>query len=112
MINPLEINLFNSIIYGRNLEEVFFREEVAGYLSVTFSNNLFRTTNSQLNSNNSILNENPLFKEPNNSDFSLTETSPAVGKAIPGSTSFDIRGQLRDSTPDLGAYEFIPTERE
>lgn len=112
IINPLEVILLNSIIYGRNSEEIFFDERVANNLTISFSHDLFRSTNPQLNTNSSILNENPLFKEPANSDFSLTKTSPAIGKALPGAILIDIRGQVRDMSPDIGAYEFVPKEEE
>lgn len=111
IINPLEVNLLNSIVYGRNPEEIFIDEEVAENISFSFSHSLFRSSNSQLSANNSILNENPLFKEPG-IDFNLTEASPLIGRALPTNISTDIAGKPRKIIPDIGAYEFLPEEQQ
>ena len=55
---------------------------------------------------NVIINQSPKFKDKTESDFHLTEDSPAIdaGNSSTDGTS-DIEGNTR-STPDLGAFEF------
>ena len=53
---------------------------------------------------NVIINQSPKFKDNTESDFHLTEDSPAIDAGI-GPSDIDIEGNPRN-TPDLGAYEF------
>lgn len=111
IIAPLETNLVNSIFYGRNDEEIIFAESAEGNISLAFSNNLFKATQEFLSSNNSFLNQDPLFSNVFEDDFSLTEDSPAINKALTTFVTNDITGNQRDNTPDIGAYEyFIPED--
>jgi hypothetical protein len=48
-----------------------------------------------------------LFKQIGTSDFKLNAGSPAINKAnVNFSVSADLDGKVRDSEPDIGAYEF------
>ncbi len=107
ILHPMEVNLLNTIVYGRNQEEILFYEEVLDNLSLSFSNSLFRSSEDVLAGNNSILNENPLFKEPADDNFNITEGSPVIGKALPSTVVQDIINTPRDQNPDIGAYEYV-----
>ncbi|MBK6267125.1 hypothetical protein JKA74_18925 [Marivirga sp. S37H4] len=106
IIHPIVVDLQNTIVYGRNEEEILFYEEVENNLTLSFTNSLFRSSQNLLSQNNSIRNENPLFEEPNNDDFRLTEDSPAIGKALTSGVIIDVINTPRDQNPDIGAYEF------
>lgn len=50
----------------------------------------------------------PLFADPRTKDFHLMALSPAIDTGIPDAPTpgDDLDSQRRDSSPDLGAYEF------
>ena len=90
--------------------------------SVVLSNSLFDSSKSPGTSPDSnSFNDDPLFVDPDggdgiegteDDDFSLTASSPAID-AGSGLLNVDLVGTLRDSKPDLGAYEyFINTKPE
>jgi len=111
IIAPLETSLVNSIFYGRIEEEILFAESTEGNISLSFSHNIFKSTQEFLANNNSLLNEDPLFVRPFEDGFYLSEDSPAIGKALSTSITTDITGEQRDNAPDIGAYEyFIPED--
>jgi hypothetical protein len=106
ILAPLEVQLLNTIIYGRIADEIQFFEQNPGNLKLSFSHNLVRSGIEGLD-NNSIQNQDPEFVEPNNDDFRLTPISPAIGAALDTEINQDVIGTKRDDVPDIGAYEFI-----
>jgi len=112
ILAPLEVQLLNSIIYGRATDEIQFFEEEEGNLNFSFSHNLFRSSIEILSENNSIRNEDPSFIEVNNSDFRLGEKSPAIDAAIEIGISKDIEGNARGESPDMGAFEYVPDQND
>jgi len=86
LANPnTNTNIYNNLLFNENGSE-------------TIHNNL----------SNGWTEENPLFTDSGNSDFTLTEFSPAIdsGSAL-GTQTEDIDGNLRnDGAPDIGAYEY------
>lgn len=57
-----------------------------------------------------IQNETPDFKDPNNTDFRIGNTSDAISKGDPAVSSlvpFDLLKKSRVASPDLGAYQHI-----
>jgi hypothetical protein len=112
ILNPLNVALTNTIVYGRINDEIGFFEQQEGNLSLSFSNSLFRTSLQFLNQNNSIINEDPLFNQVNDFDFRLLGSSPAIAKASPSNVSFDIAGNPRGGTPAIGAYEYAEPKED
>lgn len=50
-----------------------------------------------------------VFENAEEADLRLKNASPAIGQALAAyAPSTDLTGRNRDSTPDLGAYEFVP----
>jgi hypothetical protein len=41
-------------------------------------------------------------------DYRIDSISPAIGKGTNVGVVFDIKGMIRGSTPDLGAYQYVP----
>ncbi|MBN2638030.1 MAG: hypothetical protein JXR65_02955 [Bacteroidales bacterium] len=112
--NNISFNMGNSIIYGYNDNE-FGTQMVAGTDSSYFLDHcLIKTTRNTANSaffNQIIKNTDPLFKDIQTLNLRLDTLSPAIGKGSPaiGSTApYDILGNPRGTTPDLGAYQFVP----
>jgi hypothetical protein len=83
----------------------------------TFSNNLwFQVDNPNWNGPdipvvepNQIANQNPLFQDPLNEDFSIPTNSPAAGQGLPLSDpEFDFLHQQFANPPSIGAVEANP----
>jgi hypothetical protein len=114
----LAANFTNCIIDGSLSTEVSFQEQ-AGEFNYTFDHCLIKldptidTDNAHYE--NVIINQSPKFKDNTESDFHLTEDSPAIdaGSSDVFDNDFnnilktDLDGLDRNlNNPDLGAYEF------
>ncbi len=86
LANPnTNLSIYNNLLYNENGSEAIHNNLSSGWTQ-----------------------SNPLFTDDSNSDFTLTEFSPAIdsGSTL-GTQTDDIVGTLRnDSTPDIGAYEY------
>ena len=102
-------NFTNCIIDGSLSTEVSFQEQELGEFNYTFDHCLIKLDSDENTDNshyiNSIINQSPKFEDKMESDFHLTENSPAIDAGI-GPSDIDIEGNSRN-TPDLGAYEFV-----
>lgn len=102
--------LVNNILYGTLENEVglsFVASKPPSNLSV-FQNNLIKVKKPEnYNPANNLVNIDPILKDINNRDFSLTAISPAIDAGLTGTgVLLDITGKSRDAKPDIGAYEF------
>jgi outer membrane protein assembly factor BamB len=96
----------NSILYGLGSSN-----EVQGTSDILSSLDIFNSltsTGNQYGADN--INSDPLFIDPENGDYRLSDYSPAIGAGDPStSTAFDNEGNSRPnpsgSNPDIGAYE-------
>ncbi len=112
----LQLTVNNSIIYG-SLKNELVASKVDDFNAVmTINNSLLKYDDSVepfVQQNNTILNENPLFKTiPAGKnyvdwDFQLTAESPVIGKGIQvGSLNTDLLGRTRNNPTSMGCYEF------
>ncbi len=118
LIYDMIIRFYNSILYGRNDEEMEldqFNDQAT--LDVLFHHSLIKTeldtstfgkyVNIKLNPRNT-----DLFVDPFNGDFHLQNGSPPIDGAdsdFPAIDPEDLDGVVRSTTmPDIGAYEFTP----
>lgn len=109
-INDLSMNLFNTIIYGSETEEIGFNQSGQGSFGIGMGNNLIRTELTDqfgLATLNNILNEDPKFVQPGILDYTLDTLSAAIGKAVVlDGVKTDYFDKPRDATkPDIGAFE-------
>ena len=118
-INTLErANFTNCIIFGNDNPEFILDEIPGADFNFKFTNCLLRFESNNnftgLNYDFSnaelyqdcIFNENPDFREPFQNEMIIGENSAANGEAlIIDDINVDILGELRNSTPDIGAYE-------
>ena len=106
--NLLAANFTNCIIDGSLSTEVSFQEKGQDKFNYTFDHCIIKLDPTISTDNthyeNVIINQSPKFKDNTESDFHLTEDSPAIDAGI-GPSDIDIEGNPRN-TPDLGAYEF------
>ncbi len=98
-----KLTVINSIIWGSQQEELAISE------STHYLENNFIKTKQDFSKN--TLNEDPLFESTVLLDYSLDSLSPAIDKSINLSLLIDLKGNDRDSSPDIGAFEFIPTKK-
>lgn len=111
--NELHVNFGNSIIDGKNNEELELDLIDDGISSLLFDHTALKTL---LNTDHSfylncLVNEDPLFNNPFENNFKLDSLSPAINhgsKDIGITFPTDLLGNSRIVSPDLGAYEFVP----
>jgi hypothetical protein len=109
IINPLNITMVNSIVWGPQDDEVVVGNTGQGQITLTINNCLMKTTLSQYNVNNNILNKDPLFVLPDKYNYGLDTLSPAINKGFQlpyTEVAFDLKGTPRTyAEPDIGALE-------
>ena len=110
---PLTKTFFgNSIIYGSEVDEVLLDQMNAVPFEIVFDHSLLKTETSLTDPQRYIgcfANEDPLFVNPLSYNFRIDSLSPVIDKGIQMGVPFDIEGVERGTTPDLGAYQWIPT---
>ncbi len=106
----LKIELINNIIWGSLDEELAVDKK--GTLAIVFnlSNNLIKTETSSFGGNGNIINEDPLFSNPRNEDYTLIQGSPCINKGADLSSepylAKDLKDKMRSFPSELGCYEF------
>jgi hypothetical protein len=112
IFNPLTNAYFgNIILYGAQDDELSFDRDASADFNFLFENCLLKTrknTGDPLHYNACIVNQDPRFTDVANYDYSIDSISPAIGKGKDLGILFDIRGKIRGSVPDLGAYQYVP----
>ncbi|MBC8315660.1 MAG: hypothetical protein ISR57_02170 [Bacteroidales bacterium] len=110
---PLTKTFFgNSIIYGSEVDEVLLDQMNAVPFEIVFDHSLLKTETSLTDPQRYIgcfANEDPLFVNPLSYNFRIDSLSPVIDKGIQMGVPFDIEGVERGTTPDLGAYQWVPT---
>ena len=111
LTEDLSVNIHNSIVWGTLKDELLLSNAGGSVFTFFSSYNIFRTSNNDLGINNNILNtENvdfPKFKKPEEYVYLLDTLSPAKDAALPSEIQYDLKGDPRNGTPDIGAYERI-----
>lgn len=107
IINPLTYSIQNCIVWGSLDEELAFFEEGKGVINRNIENSILKTEFASLNTNGNLLNQNPRFKDYREVNYELDTLSPAKDKAslLFPAVTIDLKGELRDAQPDIGAYE-------
>ncbi len=108
LIDNVKLSLVNSIIWGDRNDEIFISNDGGAEFDATFANSILKTTFDALDINENKLNTDPIFSNPFGYDYHLDSLSPAINAGANLSIPIDLEGQLRDSIPDLGSYEWIP----
>jgi hypothetical protein len=114
---PFSANIANTIIYGNQKEELVIEDSVAEFL-YTFDHCLLKTELDVLADTNfkAILkNQDPLFIDPAVNNLQPDSLSPVIGAGSPeiaNTVPFDINGIDRTQRPDIGAYQWTPTQME
>ncbi len=111
---PTKVNFTNCMIWGSEEEEYVQDTLPNSNFEITFDHCIVRTT-LPLHGSDNITGTDPFFPqfiapgaaEPDERDYRLEETSPAIdrGTTISGIMT-DLDGLPRDAQPDVGAYEY------
>lgn len=109
----LQLKLINNIITGSLNEELVIDKKGLSALALVIQTNLIKTKTNSFNSNGNILNTDPLFIDPRNGNYQVTNSSPVINKGTDISSdsyftqylSRDIKGKLRIFPSELGCYE-------
>ncbi len=103
----INLSMVNTIIHGdlENEIELDFTGETRAELLLAY--NILKTNNQDLDINENQLNVDPKFKNPFNYDFHLDTLSPAIDRGLDIDLLIDLDSAIRDSTPDIGAYEYL-----
>jgi len=107
IIADIFMEIQNSIIDGNMENELFFDLEGGANYTFAFNHTMFKTSITDLDTLNNILNEDPKFIDPSTYNYRLDTLSPAKDKGIFTGIDYDLDGNLRDNLPDLGVYERI-----
>jgi hypothetical protein len=112
--NPLVKAYFgNVILYGSNDEEIMLDSIPAVPFEYTFDHAILKTklkTTNPVRYINCLPNKDPRFVDIQKLNYQIDSISPAINIGVQLGIPFDIRGNDRGSTPDLGAYEYIKKE--
>ncbi|UXX80585.1 hypothetical protein N7E81_05665 [Reichenbachiella carrageenanivorans] len=106
--NDLTLSLTNSIVWGREDEELTLDLSANTALNVQVQNNIIRSSDDTwIDLGNDISQENnyPKFYKPALFNYQIDSLSPAREAATASSITHDLLGTLRDAKPDIGAYE-------
>lgn len=104
----------NTIIYGRNDEEIGMESDEGAVFDYYFDHVLLKTEmdiDDPDHFASCFKNEDPLFVNPDHFNYELDTLSPAIDKGsveIAQQVPLDLNGINRTESPDLGAYEFVP----
>ena len=109
----LNATLTNNIIWGSLEDELTIEKKSTAVSVVNLKNNLIKTTKTEFNGNDNIINIDPLFINPRQGNFKISDTSPAKNKGLNLSShpyftiylSKDILEKQRLFPSELGCYE-------
>ena len=109
---PLAAHILNSVVWGREPEEIVFNTEGGAAFVFQVGNSLLKTRTTILNANDNLINTQPRFFDELLYDYRLDSLSPLINSAPYINIDLDILGNVRDSLPDIGAYEWVPGQME
>lgn len=105
LTGDLTLSIQNSIIWGNQNDELVFSDAGQQLFDLSITDNLIRTTDSNLGSEN-IINQDPLFVAPYEFNYRIDTFSPAIDAGFNLGITVDLDSLQRDNLPDIGAYEW------
>lgn len=103
----VSFNLDNCIVWGDMEDEIQFSSSGENQVDISISTSLLKTTSGELDINENILNQDPLFLDPPAGNYRLDSLSPAINAGRQVDVLLDLDNIERDSLPDMGAYEWV-----
>lgn len=108
LAEDIYLELINSIVWGDFSDELLLNNEGGRRFSLLVASDIIKTSEGNLDTNGNLINQDPLFINPDGNDYTLDSLSPAIDAGLNTGILFDLDGILRDSLPDIGAFEWIP----
>ena len=108
---PLNLSVFNSIVYGPLKEELQFDQTTLNVFNINLENNLLKSLNPKsVITKPNFFNKTAGFVDIQRGNYQTDSTAFGYKKAgIFGSpVTNDLLGKTRKSQPDLGCYEKLP----
>jgi hypothetical protein len=102
----VNLEIINSIIWGPDTEELALLNQGEFVFTLSIQNSLLKTSNTDLDVNDNLLNMDPLFVDSRAFDYQLSEGSPAIDAGLDIGFMGDLNDSLRTPPVDIGAYEF------
>lgn len=102
-IGALSLNINDAIVWGDKTNELEIDPTTTANIDTTVLK-----TNATIAGQGQLVNQDPQFVSPVNRDYTLRSSSPAIDKGVTSSVTDDLKGKSRDTTPDLGCFEYIP----
>jgi hypothetical protein len=110
---PLNVTLTNNIIWGSLEDELSIEKKSSAVSVIEVKNNLIKSNQQTYANNGNLMNADPLFINPRQGNFKISDTSPVKNKGISLLThpyfsaylSKDILGKERLFPSELGCYE-------
>ncbi len=107
LVSDIHVRLVNTIIWGSQEDEVLVSNDGGADFSLGMSTNNIRSTDDFWNTAGNIVNQDPMFLDPEEYDYHLDSLSPARNAGFDIGILSDLDGNPRDDFPDIGAYERI-----
>lgn len=107
LVEDMDLRLVNTIIWGSQDDEVLVSNDGGADFRLGMSTNNIRSTDGFWNSAGNIVNQDPMFVNPEEYNYRLDSLSPVQDAGIDIGVPSDLDGNSRDEFPDIGAYERI-----
>lgn len=110
---PLSVRVQNSIIWGSEREELLLSDEGGQVVLFNLTNNILKSTSAAFDVNGNRLSQVsnfPGFVGELGRDYRLDSLANAKDAGLLSAIRLDLPGNVRDSLPDIGAYEWIPNQ--
>ncbi|XOV92674.1 MAG: hypothetical protein ACFHWX_21010 [Bacteroidota bacterium] len=104
---PLDVQMINNIIWGEAKDELSINGNGGAQIDLDLQNNFIRSSSNIPGNFGSIEMNAPGFIDPLTFDYHLNANSFVINKGVDTGIPDDLEGSLRDSDPDLGAFEYI-----
>ncbi len=109
-IAELILKVDNIIVYGSLDEEIEFEVNDTNFSEIIFDHCLVKTElqSDTIQFYSTITNQDPQFTDRTEDDYTIKDNSPCINAGKMTSIMFDLNGNMRVDTPDIGAYEYAP----
>ena len=104
--DSVHVEIANSIIWGPDDDELVLLQGGDYGFTIGVEHTLLKTQIEGLDINGNILNNDPLFLDPGEFNYTLQEGSPAIKSGADIGVLLDLNDSIRVSPPDMGAFEF------
>lgn len=107
LVGDLSVEITNSILWGEGVNQLFVGDGGGATVVTKIQSNIIKSKEEWPDNYVSQERNYPGFKDPFTFNYQLDSLAFARDKGVNISISDDITGHLRDSKPDIGAFERI-----